>query len=326
MVRIRHKASWLSLAVLGALFVVALLNRQAVSDWFRLYGYEPTGVISKLATDDMMTPAAEHLYYINRPEIVAKADFSGKCTTIEQTIILGCYHSYENGIYILKITGDERLDGVMQVTAAHEMLHAAYDRLSTSERQRVDEWLRDYYENDLTDKRIKQTIELYKKTEPNDVVNEMHSVFGTEVGKLPAPLEAYYSRYFTDRQKVVGYTADYQAEFTKREKQVAVYDKQLTARKLKIDADKVDVTRQSTVINQRQATLNALKESGQYEAYNAGVDDYNRLVRTYNALIAETKSEINAYNALVSKRNAVALETKQLNDELQGSDLSTISQ
>src|SRR5262249_17898052 len=123
----------------------------------------------------------------NHPEIDTKNNFSSNCPNNggEKTVILGCYHPDQNGIFVLGVS-DPRLDGVMQVTAAHEMLHAEYDRLNSKDRSYVNGLLMDYYEHDLHDQRIQDVIAAYKLSEPNDVVNEMHAVFGTEIAKLPA--------------------------------------------------------------------------------------------------------------------------------------------
>lgn len=308
------------------IFGAVWIQRDAITDWFRLYGYAPPESISALASANTMTPAGEHLFYINRPEIVAKTGFRDKCSIAEQSIVLGCYHSNQAGIYILKITGDERLDGVMQVTAAHEMLHAAYDRLSASEKEKVDSWLQSYYHDELTDQRVKRTIDGYRKSEPNDVVNEMHSIFGSEIENLPPNLEEYYKRYFENRKAVVAFAADYQGEFTKREAQVAAYDQSLSAQKAIIEANTVDISSRASEINQMRIQLDTLRNNGQFQAYNDGVDDYNTSVRSYNALVAKTRNDITAYNNLVATRNAVALETQQLTSELRGNNLSNISQ
>ena len=191
-----------SLAVLLGLLVWALFNQQYLRDEVRLYHYQPPASITALANETTMTPAAQRIFYVNHPVLDDKADFVNACNTHqEQTIVLGCYHSDQAGIYVLSVT-DSRLNGVEQVTAAHEMLHAAYDRLSSSDRANVDQMLQQFYDNGLTDSRVRSTIEAYKQTEPNDLVNEMHSIFGTEVANLPAGLETYYQRYFTNRHRL----------------------------------------------------------------------------------------------------------------------------
>jgi chromosome segregation ATPase len=200
----------------------------------------------------------------------------------------------------------------MQVTAAHEMLHGAYERLSDADRKRVDAMLTDYYEHGLTDQRVRETIEAYKKSEPKDVVNEMHSVFGTEIANLPANLEHYYTRYFDDRAKVAAFAAQYQAQFTGRKQQIDQYDAQLTTLKNQIDAMETDLQSKQQQINTLQAQLNGQRRSGDVNSYNAGVPGYNSLVNEYNTEIQTAKSLIQQYNDLVKQRNAVAFEEDQL--------------
>lgn len=311
--------------MLIGVLVLVFSRQQAIADWLRLYGYQPSTGVSALARDDTFTPRAEHLYLINRPTILAKQQFAAKCSNQqEQTIVLGCYHGYERGIYVLRIADDSRLNGVEQVTAAHEMLHAAYDRLSSSEKQKVDGMLQDYYNHDLQDQRIKDTIAAYKKTEPDALVNEMHSIFGTEIASLPAPLEAYYKQYFTNRSVIAGYAAKYQAEFTQRQQQVAADDARLANLKATIDHNEAALKSQAAQLNSRMQQMNQLKNSGQLDAYNAAVAGFNADVNSYNTLVSTTRSQIAQYNQLLSERNAIALEQQQLTSELSGDGVTTL--
>jgi uncharacterized protein YukE len=313
----------LVVVILGGFW--ALAHTYVFYDNWRLLGYQPAADVSNLADNATFTDGARRLFYVNHPEVTPKQRFSSACTSQqEQTIVLGCYHGVQRGIYILKITDDSRLEGVMEVTAAHEMLHAAYDRLSAKERQRVDGWLTDYYEHGLTDARVKKTIESYKQTEPNALVNEMHSIFGTEIVTLPTNLEHYYTRYFHDRKQVTGYAADYQAEFTSREQQVAKYDKQLQQLKNSIDTNENELKRQLTALRAHNAELTSLRNSGKTSAYNAQVPVFNRAVNDYNRLADTVRSQISQYNRLVEARNRVAFEQRQLAGELSGDDVSTI--
>ena len=306
---------WTLLICLAALLLVAI-NRQTIQDWIRLHGYQAPASVAQLGDQDTMTSTGRKLLYINKPDIADKAVFSQNCLNkdAEQTIVLGCYHSVENGIFLLHVT-DPRLSGVEQVTAAHEMLHAAYDRLSNSERTKVDAMLMDYYNHDLKDPRIKNEIALYKKTEPNDVVNEMHSVFGTEVANLPVGLEQYYSRYFTNRAVVVNFANNYQAAFTSRQAEVAQDDSQLQGLKSQIGSDEADLKAKLTVINTQTQSLRVLRVTDQ-AGYNAAVLGYNQLVDQYNNEVATVKTLVSQYNQLVTDRNNIALQEQQLSNAL----------
>lgn len=308
--------------VLLALGAGLLWQRQNVLDWWRLRAYAAPAAVAQLAADDSMTTKAKHLFYVNRPVVTAGAAFTSHCPAgSEKTVVLGCYVGNDAGIYIYAVS-DARLDGVEQVTAAHEMLHAAYRRLSHSERQKVDGMLTDYYQHGLTDQRIKDTIDAYKQSEPDDVVNEMHSVFGTEVPNLPPALEQYYAQYFTVRSKVTALTARYQGEFTSRQAQVAAYDTQLKTLSQQITANEAQLNQQKAMLQTQRNQLQAERSSGQAGAYNSDVASYNQAVRDYNVQLQATKALISQYNDIVDKRNAIALEEQQLSQALSASTLA----
>jgi hypothetical protein len=310
------------LIVLVAALAGLVVKHQAVQDWFKLRGYSAPAAVAQLAIDDTMTDKARHLFYVNRPRIATGSSFTNHCPTGgEKTVVLGCYIGNDSGIYLYDVT-DTRLHGVEQVTAAHEALHAAYRRLSNADRTRIDTMLTDYYEHGLTDQRIKDVIASYKQSEPDDVVNEMHSVFGTEVASLPAALENYYKQYFTDRSKITNYTATYQAEFTNRQTQIAQYDTQLKSLKQQIDTNETDLQQQNASLTSRGQQLQA-ERNGDTTAYNRNVSSYNAQVDAYNALIEATKTLINQYNDIVSQRNAVALEEQQLTQAISAAHLTT---
>jgi hypothetical protein len=310
------------LASLGLL----ALNRQNIFDWWELRQYQPPAAVSALASQDTMTAYGRKIFYVNHPVIETKSAFAGVCPSgsREQTIVLGCYHAGQSGIFLLGVD-DPRLDGVQQVTAAHEMLHGAYDRLSGTERKKVDAMLLDYYNNGLHDQRVLNTIAAYRKSEPNDLVNEMHSVFGTEIAQLPAGLEQYYKRYFTNRGQVAAYAAQYQAEFTSRQAVISQDDAQLAALKAQIDNIKSDLQSKQADISARQSQLLSQKNSGDIAAYNAGVPGYNNLIDAYNNEVQTIRSLTDQYNQLVAARNAVALEQNQLVKDL-SNDTTPIQQ
>lgn len=304
-----------ALLVILGLIAAGYFERQAITDEIKLATYTPTSAISQLASDDTMTASARHYFYINHPELDDKAAFRQDCPSgTEQTVVLGCYHSGESGIHLLNVS-DPRLAGVEQVTAAHEMLHAAYERLSTSERRQVDGWLEAYYKT-VTDPALIQTFNAYKKSEPGQVVNEMHSIFGTEVANLPSNLENYYKRYFTDRQKITSYYSNYQATFTNLQSQVTVYDNQLKALKSQIASNEASARDQDTLLNLERNQLSQEAASGDASDYNARVASYNASVDSYNALVQQIQAEVNRYNQIVAARNQIAFTINDLGTEL----------
>ena len=304
---------------------VIAINRQGLEDWWKLRDYHAPATVQQLANQTTMTPFARKVFYVNAPDVEPATSFAKSCSSkSEQTIVLGCYHSDQQGIFVLHVS-DRRLDGIEQVTAAHEMLHAAYDRLSARDKTKVNSMLMDYYQHDLHDQRIMDTIAAYKQTEPNDVVNEMHSVFGTEVASLSSGLETYYQRYFSDRAKIVAFANQYQAEFTSRQDQIKQDDATLATQKTQIDSNETTAKADAINLAQQQTVLQNERSNGDISAYNAGVPVYNAKVVTYNAEVTNIQALVNQYNLLVNARNAIALEAKQLTSEIT-SQVSPISQ
>lgn len=302
------------------LFGVIFVNRQGVVDWWKLRGYVPPAEVSEAATAGTMTDYARHLLYVNKPAITSGSTFSENCPVgTEKTVVLGCYRGGDAGIYLYNVT-DPRLKGVVEVTAAHEMLHAAYARLSTGERTHIDTLLSAYYAQSVSDERIRDTIAAYQKTEPDAIANEMHSIFATEIRVLPPELETYYKKYFVSRATVVAMTERYQGEFTSRKQRVAEFDSELRSAKSTIDANEAALRSQHALIVAEQSRMERLRYAN-VASYNADVDNYNQMVAAYNALLQDTKQQIDAYNTTVEKRNALALEERQLTQALTGKSL-----
>lgn len=317
----RSRSRYISLVVLGIWFLaiyVVFSNRQGIIDWWKLTNYTAPAEISQLATETTMNDYSRKVFYVNQPSIEDKTTFIDKCPsgiTQEKTIVLGCYYTGQGGIFLLGVD-EPRLEGVEQVTAAHEMLHAAYDRLNSEERAKIDSLLMDFYNNQLKDKRILDTIESYKVTEPDDIINEMHSIFPTEIKELTPELEQYYKKYFSNRVQIAGFAEKYQAEFTSRQNSVAQDDSRLKTLKSEIDQLEANLKLKQDALSAKQAFMNSLKSSGNITAYNSEVSVYNRLVNDYNDDLASLKALINTYNQLVVKRNATAQETQELTQEL----------
>lgn len=305
--KFRLKGLAISITLL-ALFATLWWNRWSLYDSYRLRNYNPPTKIVQLADDIKASDYGRKLFYVYHPELNDKQSFNENCRGGERTIVLGCYVDGA-GIYLYNVT-EPRLEGVVQVTSAHEMLHAAYGRLRASEKIRIGNLLEESYA-DLKDERIRASIEDYRKNGA-DITNELHSILGTEVRNLPPELEQYYKQYFFDRAKTVAYSEKYEQAFTQRQKQVADADNRLTSLKKEIESEqqKLIVLKQN-LDNERQELDNLLQRQ-KYEAYNAGVPRFNQNVNNYNTKVRFIGSLIDKYNLLVAERNTIVLEEKEL--------------
>lgn len=283
--------------MLAAAWVV--VNRQAVVDWARLLAYTPSAEVKALADNTQLEQKARDLFYVSDPQVQDSTTFNASCSSNEQTIVLGCYKAQRIYLYNIK---DERFNGIKEVTAAHEMLHAAYERMSDDEKQRVNDLLKPLVEN-MKDPRLLELVELYNKTEPGELYNEMHSILGTEAADLTPELETYYKQYFKDRSVVTRYAGQYQAIFTESKNKIDEYDRQLSQLKPQIDQNNSTLQRMQDELASQSNQLSQYRSRNQIQQYNQLVPSYNAEVAEFNALIETTRGLVSTYNKLVEERN-----------------------
>src|ERR1700759_511321 len=96
------------LAILGVLVVLLgglVWQRQHLTDWWKLRGYIPPAPVAQLTTDDGMNAYTRHLFYLNKPQLPPTVGaFRKVCPENLDTIVLGCYHPDQDGIYIYAVS------------------------------------------------------------------------------------------------------------------------------------------------------------------------------------------------------------------------------
>jgi hypothetical protein len=275
---------------LFAFAAVLFLNRQYIVDSIAYMQYRPNGEMAAIAERASLNDHGKFYLYASQAEVQNRDAFNASCHTArtEESVVLGCYTGRR--IYVFDVT-DTKLDGIKEVTAAHEMLHAAYDRLSDTERKRVNGLL-DAAAARITDQSIKDILKVYEKTEPGERLNELHSILGTEAPDLGTELEAYYKQYFKDRQTVVALSQKYEGVFNDlRSKQDEL------ARELEQMA--VELTESSKSFNESVTQLNADISTFNNQAASGGFN---------------SQAEFNAERAsLVSRQESLRDRQEQLN-------------
>jgi hypothetical protein len=283
-------------AILPALLVMRGISKPVLQR-IQLLNYNPPSEVSQLATQANMSFEGRKVFYLATPTIEAQKVVLKLCTSsdAEKTITMGCYVSGK-GIFIQKVT-DERLAGTMQVTAAHEMLHAVYhEHLSSSERAEIDRELLQAFDS-LNNPRLKKLIQIYRDRTPSHVSSELHSFLGTEVANLGPKLEQHYGKYFVDRATLVAMAQQKNQLFAGIENKVGGIDQQLKTLKAQI--------------NGRERTL---QEMSAAMRSNPVTEDQQRL---YKAHVQALHEETDYYNELVNKYNGLSSEGSSLNDSLQ---------
>lgn len=170
-----------------------------------------------------------------RPKALDSAEFRDACGDAAEGsessedgrwAVVGCYYGMggEPGRVAIFRPGDERLADQVVVTAAHEFLHAAYDRLSPDDLERLDPLLEERWSAIAEDDPIQTNLASSVGSMSKNRATEQFAYLGTEIADAGNPaLEAFYTPYFHDRQALVaintaldslwaGLWADYQTQ------------------------------------------------------------------------------------------------------------------
>jgi hypothetical protein len=287
---------------------ILIINIRNIQDWWSLMDYQPDENIVQIADNTTMTDFGRKLFYVYHPEINDKETFNKNCPIKELTYVLGCYDSLR--IFLLDIQQPE-LEKVEEVTGAHEMLHAAYERLSRSERERID-GLTSAELKKSQDQDLIRIIAKYREANPKSVPNELHSIIGTEVENISPELEEYYSQYFDDRKKVVSINKQYSDVFKSLEQQAKNLDLEMKNIKATMDNIDAQLIQKDQELNRINSLLDSYSASGNYVAYNRLVPSQNSIVYSYNDLVEQYKKSVQMYNEKVEQYNATVVRQESL--------------
>lgn len=242
-------------------------NQDQLLDWYYLRGYEPPARIAELADKATMTEDGRRIFYRAKPQMLSDRPSLVKNCQVkgEKTIELGCYLS-TNQIFLLNISQPDLKDEEI-VTAAHEALHAAYDRMSNDDRRELNAQLRKAASR-ITNNSLKERLAQYHELQPGEQDNELHSILGTEYPDLSPELEEHYAEYFSNRSQIVAYSQVFAQRFDGLHKQIVQLDAQIQTYKQRM---------QSHLEAGRIKDHNALVPQ-----INALIHDYNQKVEQYN--------------------------------------------
>ncbi len=300
------------LTILLAVSVLTYLNLQGISDWWTLRSYEPNTSIAALATNSGMSEEGRRIFYLGDPVINDKGSFNENCPFPERTLVLGCYDG--SNIFILRVD-EKRLEGAEEVTAAHEMLHAVYQRMTNDERNEIDKLLVEQLRQ-VKNPRILKLVKEYQDNDPQSLANEIHSILPTEYRDLSPELEEHYSQFFDDRDEVVALAEDYAKVFTDLENEIKRVDARLESLKSSVDNQEQNLAGELAALEALRSELDTLLRNDQIAAYNSLVPEFNAQVASYNDYVSRLKSDIQQYNSLIARRNRTAVAQNKLIESL----------
>lgn len=200
------------------------------------------------------------------------------------------------------------------MTAAHELLHSVYERLPQNDKDVLNREIQ-LASNAITDPHFVELVDQYKKSEPAELDNEIHSIIGTEIAVLPKVLEDHYGKYFKNRSKIVEFSKSYQSVFKENSDKIESYDAKLKELKLEIEDIESGLLDLEKELSLKQAELARLR-SQDTSLYNVQVPVFNAMVSEYNSRVGQAKDLTTQYNQVVERRNEIAILQTDLSQQL----------
>ncbi len=293
-----------------------LLNKQSVIDQVSIWSYEQPANVTALETRVDFTDQGKFYFRATQPKLSESDEFNLGCPRQETgSPILGCYT--EGRIYIYDIT-DDQLDGIEEVTAAHEMLHAVWERMSSTEQQRIGKLLRVAYAK-IDNADLRERMDYYNRTEPGEFENELHSIIGTELGNLGSELDTYYAKFFKDRKKVLDLHAKYDEVFKDLQTRAENLYNELVAIGKSIETRSAQYAIDVAALSADIQTFNTKADSGEFISQGQFNSERAALVARTNQLDADRiaiNNDINTYKDTYAEYQKIGTQIETLNKSI----------
>lgn len=316
----------LLLLIAGA---VAFMHRQAIQDHFRAWGFDPSPRTVEVMDELQLTSTGERIFLASRPTVDGSQLFNEQCADVdhsEEGHVLGCFSG--DRIHLFDVP-DERVQGIVEVTAAHEVLHAAYARMSESDRASLAERLRNTFDVlSLEHPELAERMAVYEHLSDAAFANELHSVLGTEVHDLPDWLEQHYAQWFTDRAALVGHFDAYHSVFIELRDQADALEAEMSALRSDVEQRNLAYDQAVEQFNADAADFRARNERFEFSEQPdefARIRDELEVRRTdLQATLEALQADIDRYNGLRDQLTELSQLSSELEQQL-NSDLAPVT-
>ncbi len=306
------------------------VKRQTVafSDWRKEKSYQPSAEIEELRSKLDLTAEGMTIFAAVDPTLEDGMGFNEKCTFKDiGGYVLGCYVNDPGKVYIYQVDAEE-LAGIHEATAAHELLHAVWSRMSEQEKNELSVEL-EQFKRDNEDI-LGEELSLYDEGNWQD---ELHSRVGVEFAELPEKLEAHYGKYFQNRKKLVefyqGYKGTYdgiRARADEIEVEIDNLKAEIADLKEQIDSDRQNYQTRLEEYKKAVAEYNECARSrscytdAEFETkaneLNSEGGNINYLRDVTNGKVRDYNAKVELLNQKIEEFNQNALHLQELNDKM----------
>lgn len=302
---------WVLSAILVVVAIVVIANRDYLVDWYRGMSYNPTDEMKRIMNDLNLTDRGEFLFKASQPVLNERDEFNTVCRMNQEaeSAVLGCYSG--GGIYVYDINAEE-LDGIRELTSAHELLHAVWARLSEGDRRALTEDLTHVFEDNQ--EFLEEEINVYDIAEKQE---ELYVRAGTEIANLPEKLEEHYAGIFRNQDAVVGFYNKYISKFRELETEMESLKGEMEKLKGTIETRMTEYGERTAKLNEEIKAFNECAQTAgcfnSQWAFNAKREELTRERDAVEAMYTEIGKMVDRYNVLVEKYNADVLYNDRLN-------------
>ena len=277
-------------------------NHQAIFDFISANTYSPSPEISAIESKIKLTDGAKNVFRASRPSLESREAFNDHCDSYNADVsILGCYTG--GHIYLYNITSNE-LNGVIESTAAHELLHAEWERMSPAEKADISAAINNVYNDPKYHNLLAEDLATYDESER---IEELHSRIGTEIADLPDALESHYAKYFENQDLVVDFYNSYITPFRELSDELDNLSAQLENLNKQIEEKTEIYKNRVDQLSSRIDQFNSCADTvGCFATGSAFYARRNELVaeqKAIDVMYEELNSLVNQYNAIVAEYN-----------------------
>ena len=290
-----------------------LVQNSTIRDLYTGMWFSPSAEMEAMTEELELTATGKRILKATQPVLEAQESFNEHCDSHKSELsLLGCYT--EGKIYVYEIT-DERLAASNKVTLAHELLHAAWERMSAGEREKTRELLEE----------VKRENEEWFRTELVAYAEEvqMEEVWtraGTKLRDLPEELEKKYAKYFQNRLKIVEFYEEYQAPFRELQARNEELRKVIFSMKDEIERERDAYLAKVSELDAKVAEFNeCADEAGCFETDEEFEEGRAELEEMRAQLLAERErlnAKIDENNARVEEYQANQMMLGELTDAM----------
>ena len=292
------------------LLVVVAINYRVVFDWALGAFYNPSSEMALIRENLSLTARGVLIFNASYPELSKEEEFNRNCYSHdEKEAILGCYKGKR--IYVYNVQSEE-LRGILELTAAHELLHAVYERMSVEERDDLRKELEEVY---LENRSILgEEVELY-----NNEIERLEEIYvrvGTEIKELPGELERHYAEIFRDQDKIVSFYNGYITVFREIECELKSLEAEISELGIRINESTTRYEGEVAALNIEITAFNECADtpgcfSGDYAFYNRRNELAGRQTELQE-LYDEISEMVKMHNKKVDEYNNVVLRGERL--------------